>query len=158
METRKQTAAKRGADARKDHVDLDDLEEAPHAPEGHGDPEPRAPATAVSATEMMDLCTRMMLQTQQVLQKMARDKEDEKAQWRRDDEFRWEQSRARLEMEERLENDQLEDRRLAREAQGHLEALRAEETRAMRDAQERLEQQRLAEAQLIERLRRRRRG
>lgn len=97
---------------------------------------------------MMDLCTRMMVQTQQVLQRMAQDKEDEKKQRRRDEEYRVQQDKLKLEMEERIELDRMEKRRLAREAQDRLEALRMEETRAMRNAQERLEEQRLANLQL----------
>lgn len=104
-------------------LDLDGREEAPHRAEGHGEPQPRVPATAASTADMMDLCMRMMLQTQQVLQKMARDKEDEKEQRRRDDEYRWGQHKTRLEMEERLENDRVEERR--KKGQGSPGAVRS---------------------------------
>lgn len=128
-----------------DHLHLDDREEPPHPPDEHGDPEPHAPLTAVSTTDMLNICMCMMMQTQQVLQKMAQDKVDEKRQQRREEEFCLEQHRAKLEMEERLELDRVEERRKAREAQERMEALRLEEARAMQDAQERLENLRVEE-------------
>lgn len=119
----------------EEHVDLDDVEEAPHAHDEHRAPEPREPPKAMSQADMTDLCMRMMVQTQQVLRHMMVQRDDNK-------ELSQRQDQALLDVQIKLGEERIEERRRDREAQERMEALRLEEARAMQDAQQRLEEQR----------------
>lgn len=73
LETRRQAAARRGVDEIDDHSDLQNGDAPAYLPEDGRGP----PATAtVSTADMMNICTKMMMLTQQFLQQMAKDKEE----------------------------------------------------------------------------------